>query len=266
MNKKESSALLCIDIGNTTIGFCLYEDSGKDRPSQMLKIPVAPLKSATEYKLIIKKIITERLNNKQGIDTIICSVVPRATTLLSKAAESVCSTKPVIVSSSIRTGLRFSIPDPSSTGADRIANAAAAYAKFASPCIIVDSGSATTLTVVGKDGAYLGGAILPGIDTMLNSLRADTAQLKTTRLASETPALGTNTDAAISSGIIVGTAGAVKELIIRIKKETRLSFKVILTGGNAMMMHNHLSIKHLLMPELTFEGLRTIYNKVQSIR
>lgn len=261
MNNKEAAALLCIDIGNTTIGLCLYENAQKNRLSQAIKMPVAPLKTATEYRQIIKKMIADRLNSKQGIDAIICSVVPRATTLLSKAAESAGSTKPVIVSSSLNTGLRFSIPDPSTTGADRIANAAAAYAIFESPCIIIDSGSATTLTVVGKNGAYLGGAILPGMHTMLNSLKTSTAQLRTGKLSPETPALGTSTDSAISSGIIVGTAGAVKELIMRIKKETGLNFRVVLTGGNAMTMHTHLSVKHLLMPELTFEGLRIIYNK-----
>jgi len=261
MNNKEAAALLCIDIGNTTIGLCLYENAQKNRISQAIKMPVAPLKAASEYRLFIKNIIADLLSNKQRIDTIICSVVPRATKLLSKAAESAGSTKPLIVSSRLETGLRFNIPDPLSTGADRIANAAAAYAIFESPCIIVDSGSATTLTVVGKNGAYLGGAILPGMDTMLNSLKTSTAQLRTGKLSPETPALGTNTDSAISSGIIVGTAGAVKELILRIKKETKLNFRVVLTGGNAMTMHNHLCTKHLFMPELTFEGLRVIYNK-----
>ncbi|MDX9715022.1 MAG: type III pantothenate kinase [Dissulfurispiraceae bacterium] len=261
MTKKNTAALLCIDIGNTTIALCLYKNSAMSRPLSILKIPASPVRTAAEYQKIISGFLTQNRIENRVIDTIIGSVVPALTIRLKNAARKLTMREPLIVSNSLKTDLTFRIPDPSSTGSDRIANAVAAFHCLKTPGIIVDLGSATTLTVVGKHGAYLGGAILPGIETMLKSLQSGTARLKTGTLSPDTNALGSDTDSAISSGIIIGTAGAVKEIASQISKETGLKFQIVLTGGNAEKIHRHLKVRHSIVPNLTFEGLRIIYTK-----
>ncbi|MCE5312477.1 MAG: type III pantothenate kinase [Nitrospiraceae bacterium] len=261
MTEINAPALLCVDIGNTTIGFCIYRNAEKSRPFITLKIPVLPIKTTAAYQRILASFISKNIKQANDIDSIISSVVPAATKAVAKAVKNICKKRPLVISSRLNTGLRFSIPDPSSTGADRISNAAAAFARYGSPCIVVDCGSATTLTVTGENGLYVGGAIMPGIETMLKALNAGTAKLKTRKLLAEVPALGPDTDSAISSGIIIGTTGAIRELVRQIRKETGLRFRIILTGGHALTIHHHLKLRQVLIPELTFEGLRSIYTR-----
>lgn len=261
MDKSCDSSLLCIDIGNTTIGMCLYKNALSKSPLSIIKISSSPVKKYADYQKIVSGFLTKNRSASGSIDIVISSVVPALTNIIKRTLKSISKNKPLIVSHRISTGLTFGIPDPSSTGADRIANAAAAFACFNTPCIVVDCGSATTITVVGSQGLYLGGAILPGIDTMLRSLHKETAKLRTKRLSADTKALGSDTDSAISSGIIIGSSGAVSEIISRIIKETGLRFRIILTGGHAELIRNHIKMRHILVKDLIFEGLRTIHNK-----
>jgi type III pantothenate kinase len=169
------------------------------------------------------------------------------------------SAEPLIVSCKIKTGLNFNIPLPEKLGSDRIANAVAAYELYKCPVTAVDFGTATTISVVGKDANYIGGTIIPGIGLMNESLAKGTSNLSEIALKPPESALGTDTTKCIQSGLFYGTAGAIERLLLEIEKEVGFELKVVLTGGFGGMISKFLTRKHDVRPNLTIEGLKIIY-------
>jgi len=154
-------------------------------------------------------------------------------------------------------------------GADRIANAVAAYQIYGGPTIIVDLGTATTLDVITEKGEYLGGAIAPGIETSSVNLFKRAAQLFKVSLAKPRKAIGTSTAESMRSGIIFGSVGQIDEIVNRIKEELRKEHrvkkkpKVIATGGLADLIARESKTIEKVEPTLTLKGLRRIYLQVK---
>jgi type III pantothenate kinase len=151
------------------------------------------------------------------------------------------------------------VANPSRIGADRIANAVAASHIFKGPVAVVDCGTATTITVVGPGKIFLGGAIMPGLSVMRESLYRSAARLPRAPLVRPEKVLAGETSASISSGIIYGTAGAVRSLVHGIEKELGFRVQLVLTGGQGALLSPLMGRRHRLMPTLTFEGLRLIH-------
>lgn len=112
---------------------------------------------------------------------IVCSVVPGLTTPLADACRRLTGKEALIVSCTLDTGLTFRVDEPGRVGRDRIADAAAAAALYPLPCMTVDLGTATTYNVISADRAFLGGFIVPGVQTSLRAISAGTAQLPPSR-------------------------------------------------------------------------------------
>ncbi len=249
---QEMSYIVAIDIGNTSVSLGTYH-RGRWR---VIKVPSNKDYGVRYYYGMIKKLRLKR--DIKGF--IISSVVPELTVKLKSAAEKF-SERVILMNWKLNTGLRFDIPEPQKTGTDRIAGAVAAYHEFRSPLMVADFGTATTLTVVGKEGRYLGGAILPGMEMMNYALSERTSLLKRIRIKRPSSSIGNNTSKAILSGIIYGTAGAVARLKKEFEKELGYELLLILTGGNAETMKEYIENIHAIRPYLVLEGLRLVFER-----
>jgi type III pantothenate kinase len=263
--------LLAIDIGNSTIGLGMFLNPEKSKKLFIKKIPTHPAQSAERYKKIIAEII-EHFTHSPKIDAIISSVVPSLNQPITSAIKSICCKEPLIVSHKLESGLISNAAHPEKIGADRIANAVAGFHYFKRPVAIIDFGTATTVTVVSPKKShdflgmpvFLGGTIMPGIQLMQKALYSGTAKLPLISLKKPKKVLGEDTTSSIASGIINGTAGAVESLIRNMEKELGFRLKLVLTGGHAKLMSHLIQRDYILIPNLTFEGLRLIYLKVTS--
>jgi type III pantothenate kinase len=193
------------------------------------------------------------------LGVIISSVVKGHTEVLAEACKQLMPEDLFILTSEIVTGLVFNIPRPEELGTDRIANAVAAYEIFKAPAAVLDFGTATTISVVGKNANYIGGAIMPGVELMNESLARGTSKLNTVNLRPPEAALGTDTLQCIQSGLFYGTAGAIERLLLEMEKEIGVGLKVIVTGGYGDMISRFLTREYILNQNLTLEGLKIIF-------
>ena len=181
--------VIAIDIGNSSINIGFFAKSDLF----VKNIPAHPLLPSSKYVSLVNGFIKEKNMEKKPEGIIISSVVPGHTKVLKHALKKLTGTEPLLVSCRIRTGLKFAIPRPEALGSDRIANAVAAYEMFQCPAAAVDFGTATTISVVGKKANYIGGAIMPGIRLLNESLAKGTSQLYTVQVKSPVYALGSDT-------------------------------------------------------------------------
>lgn len=247
--------LLLVDIGNTSITIGFHDGSSVKKILRLKTINDG--RSLEEYSYILKGfILRHKIRKPEG--SVISSVVPQITPALVKVVKKDFGLTPLIVSSKIKTGLKFMINNIEGLGADRIANAVAAHRLYKGPLLVIDFGTATTFSYVSLKGQFRGGAIMPGIRLSADALAANTARLPGVNLRKPERALGRDTIENILSGIIFGHAGAVEKLIDKIKSETSEDFEVIATGGHADLMAPHIKVDHI-NPLLTLEGLRFIY-------
>jgi type III pantothenate kinase len=149
--------------------------------------------------------------------------------------------------------------NPREVGADRIVNAAAAHHLYGGPVIVADLGTATTFDTVSKDGDYLGGAIAPGIVTAAEALFGRAAMLPRVELVRPKRAIGTNTIAAMQSGIIFGYVSLIEGMVVRIQQELGEKTKVVATGGCVELIAKETAVIDVVNPNLTLIGLRIIY-------
>ena len=154
--------------------------------------------------------------------------------------------------------------NPAEVGADRIAHAVAAAAFYGAPAIVVDFGTATNIDVVDETGAYVGGAIAPGVRISMDALVARAAQLASVPLEAPTRAIGRNTIEAVQNGLVVGTAAMAEGLVARIKAELGApDAYVIATGGLAGIVAQSTDAFDAVDPTLTLRGIREIYRRMQ---
>ena len=195
---------------------------------------------------------------------IIASDVPELSRSYMQLGEDLLGVPFYAVTPGIKTGLQNLYDDPNAVGSDRIVNSVAAKELYGAPAIIVDFGTATTVCAVDGDGAYRGGAIMPGIYVSLDALVARAAKLSGVDLEEkETCAIATNTPDSIRSGFVYGYAGAIDALIRRFREElggdSSGSPRVIATGGPASAIVRHCREIEKLDPDLTLKGLRVLY-------
>ncbi len=249
--------LIALDIGNSSISAGFFTKAGLF----VRKIDTYPLLSPLRYSIIFNRFIKEINIDKRPEGIIISSVVPVHTEVLIRAMKKLKAGEPLLVNHKIKTGLAFNIPRPEELGSDRIANAVAAFEHAKGPAAAVDFGTATTISVVGKDAGYSGGAIMPGIRLMSESLAKGASQLNEVRISIPGAALGTDTATCVQSGLLYGTAGAVERLLSEFEKETGVKLKIMVTGGYGNLISNFIKRKHTLLPNLTLEGLKLIYTR-----
>jgi type III pantothenate kinase len=188
-----------------------------------------------------------------------CSVVPPLVATFEELCQRYLHISPLVVEPGIKTGVRIRMDNPSEVGADRVVDAAAAHHLYGGPVIIADFGTATTFDVVSKDGDYMGGAIAPGIGISAEALFVRAAKLPRVELVRPKRAIGTNTIAAMQSGIIFGYVALVEGMVARIQKELAEPAKVVATGGFSALFAKETGVIDVVNPSLTLVGLRLIY-------
>jgi type III pantothenate kinase len=173
----------------------------------------------------------------------------------------------LIVANDTTIPIPVRVDQPAAVGDDRLVNAFAAGALYGRPAIVVDLGTATTLDVVAPDGAFLGGAIAPGLGLGLEALTERTAQLPRVALEMPQHAIGTNTVSAMQSGAVLGYFGLVKELVRRITAELGPPKpKVVLTGGlSTLPWAQSIPSVDVIDPLLTLRGLALVYREVLAL-
>ncbi len=185
----------------------------------------------------------------------LCSVVPQMTDRLIDWVSARFGLSVFLLAPGTRIGMPILYRNPAEIGPDRVANAIAAWDRFHRDSIIIDFGTATTMTVVDGHGALLGGIILPGVFTFSSSLHRATALLPEVSIASPESAIGRSTIDCIRSGFHFGYSGMVRQCMAALTSELEVKPAVIATGGAATRMHTILDIASLWDPDLTLKGL-----------
>ena len=224
--------ILAVDIGNSTVVMGLINNS-ELIASRKTVTDISELE--VNYKEEIKTLLKSHSISESKIEgAIISSVVPLLTDILREAVCDIFKLEPITVNSESITGIDIITDNPSQLGSDRIADATAGINEYGAPLVIIDMGTATTISIINQDKQFLGGLILPGVRTSLNSLINNTSQLPRIKLGTPSERIiGTNTVSSIENGIVYGTAAQIDGLIQRISDELDFDPKIIATGGNA---------------------------------
>lgn len=250
--------LLAIDIGNSNIALGIYEEDWQHH----WRLNTVADKTADEYEVLFRSLISKDGQNLNNIEqVIISSVVPPLGLTFRHMVRNMFGTEPLMVSASTKTGIQVKIDNPLEIGSDLLANAVAGFARYRSNCIIVDFGTALSITIVGRKGELLGGSIAPGLKSAMKALSSNTAQLPFVQLEAPPSAIGKNTIHAIQSGVVLGYLGLVESLVKRIKAELGEPARVIATGGLAEVIAPLTDQFDIVDPWLTLEGLRLIAEK-----
>ncbi len=254
--------LLAVDIGNTNVAFGVFEDEHL-RATWRMATNVNQM--ADEYASLLLNLLHHRgLNSSDITEIALCSTVPPLTPTFVELCQRYFNISPLVVGAGVKTGVRIRMDNPREVGPDRIANAAAAHHLYSGPTIITDVGTATTFDVVSKEGDFMGGAIATGIGTAAEALFAKAAALPRVELVRPKQAIGTNTIAAMQSGIVFGYVGLIEGMVARIQQELGEKAMVVATGGYAELMAKETAVIDVVNPDITLIGLRLIYlmNKV----
>ena len=249
--------LLAIDIGNTNITLGVFED---EELRATWHIATSIHRMADEYAVLLLNLLHQGgLDISDVTKVALCSVVPPLTAIFEELSQRYFHTKSLVVGAGVKTGVRIRMDNPREVGTDRIVNAAAAHHLYGGPIIITDLGTATTFDAVSREGDYLGGAIAPGIVTAAEALFMRAAMLPRVELVHPGQAIGTNTIAAMQSGIVFGYVGLIEGIVARIKQELGGKTKVVATGGYAELIAKETAVIDVINPDLTLIGLRLIY-------
>ena len=255
--------ILAINSGNThtTVG-CVDQTC---RVVSLFQIPTDRCETEFGYAVRIREILS-----LQGVEmsyvegAIVSCVVPPVTNTLVRAVRLLIGMPALVVGAGIKTGLQIAINDPGTVASDLVAAAVAAKEEYPLPCVVVDMGTATTLTVVDAKGRYVGGAILPGVELSMNALTQGTALLPNVEITAPKSAIGANTVDCMKSGIVYGTAGAVDGLLDRFLEALDVSpASIVATGGMSATICPHCRHKMHHDPTLLLKGLGAIWKKNQ---
>lgn len=238
--------LLAVDIGNTNITLGIFDND--------CLVKTLRMKSDLyqDYELALKSLLAG-----YEIDSCaIVSVVSELTSVVKSACDKLFGVNSFLFSVK-NSELKIVLKEPEKVGADRLANAYAALKKYPLPAIVVDIGTAITFDIVSKDKEFLGGVIMLGLNLQFGALNQHTSKLPLIRAGVSISAIGDNTENAILSGVMRGTAGAVEALIRQCEDELGESATIIATGGQCSSIAEYMMRKFdFINPDLTLEGLQ----------
>ena len=256
--------ILAVDIGNTNIvvgcikgeEICFVE-----------RMSTESTRTELEYAISFKNVLEMYDISIEQLDGgIISSVVPPVTNIVKRSVEKILNTEVMLIGPGVKTGLNILMDNPKTLGSDLVVNAVAGISEYPVPLILIDLGTATTISVIDNKKNYIGGMILPGIRVSTDSLTSRTSQLP--RIGVEEPRrlIGTNTIDCMKSGMIYGNASCLDGMIQRINRELGEKATVVATGGLARFIVPHCLEHVILDDELLLKGLKYIYYKNRTPR
>lgn len=251
--------ILAVDMGNSNIVIGCIDDR-KIRFTERVSTDIH--KTELEYAVLIKTIMEiHQISPENVTGSIISSVVPPLTHILKTSLRMILKQNPVVIGAGLKTGLNIKMDDPAQVGADLVVDSVAAYVCYGAPCIVIDMGTATTMSVIDDKGNYIGGVILPGVNVSLESLVSRTSQLPRISLATPKKVIGRNTVDAMQSGVIFGEASRIDGMIDRLEKELGCKTTIVATGELSKVILPHCSHDIKLDSSLMLKGLKIIYDK-----
>jgi len=251
--------IIAVDIGNTNIVV-----GGFDEDKIIFVERISTDASKTELEYVVQFNALSQIYNvaKESISgAIISSVVPPLNKIIATAIKKFAGIDPMIVGPGIKTGINILMDNPAAVGADLIVNAVAGLKKYGYPLIMIDMGTATTISVIDDKRNYVGGTIMPGVRVSLDSLVNRTSQLPKIALEKPSKVVGKNTIDCMKSGIVMGQAASMDGMIDRIWKELGYETKVVATGGLANVIIPNCTHNIVVDDALTLIGLKIIYEK-----
>ena len=251
--------LLVIDVGNTDTVLGVYE-------GQVLRahwrLSTNRGQTADEYGILIRNLFTLDAIQPSQIDAVmVASVVPPLNSVLEEMAAKYFHLTAVFLGPGTRTGMAIHYDNPQEVGADRIADAVAAFEKYGGPCVVVDFGTAITFDAISEKGEYLGGVIAPGVGISSEALFQQAARLPRVEIREPNRVIGTNTVGSMQSGLFYGAVGLVDGILDRLCAVLGEKTKVVATGGQAALVAAASKYKPPVDPSLRLDGMRIIYER-----
>ncbi|MDR2657412.1 MAG: type III pantothenate kinase [Oscillospiraceae bacterium] len=251
--------ILTLDVGNTNIKTAVFDG---EKLAAYWRISTSGTSTSDELGILLNSLFTHKGLRMADIDGVIfSSVVPPVNFTIEHMVSMYLGLETVHVSANMDLGITIRYDNPTELGTDRIANAVAAYTIYGGPCITIDFGTATTFGVVSEDGAFLGGAISPGIKLAAEALVSGAAKLPRVELVKPATVIGRNTVANIQSGLVFGFVGQINYIIRKIQDELGCRARVVATGGLATLIASESKAIDTLDGLLTLKGLRILYER-----
>lgn len=249
---RAGASLLIIEIGNSHVSVATsvagqiysHERFGHDETEAILQAAEAAWNALPP----------ERLRAIAGV-----SVVPAVLERLRGPIEDLLQSPMLLVGEDLHRPLSLAVEVPESVGIDRVCAAAAAYDTLKHACVVASFGTAITIDCVNDEGAFMGGAILPGLDLQARSLNEHTAQLPRVTIESPEGTYGGSTAEAIRHGVVYGVVGGLREIAERYATELKSWPDLIACGGNAELVGRHTEIIDRIVPDLCIRGVAVAY-------
>ena len=253
--------ILTIDIGNSNIVL------GGVRDQEIVfeaRLRTEPTKTSDQYCVDLKILMeVYGVSNKDIEGTIIASVVPQVLNSMRTAIQKLTGKVPLVVGPGLKTGLNILLENPGQTGADLVVADVAALREHKPPLIVIDMGTATTMSVLDKNGAHIGGCIIPGGKISMDALTDRTALLPGLQLDQPKKAIGRNTIDATRSGIMMGTACMLDGMVERMEAELGCKTTVVITGGIAKFIVPLCKTPMIYDKDLIIKGLAALYRDIK---
>jgi len=252
--------LLAVDVGNSNTVVGVFDGN---ELAEHWRVSTEPHRTPDETALTLQGLLAfaglSLQNHLDGV--VIASVVPPVTETYREMVQRYLDAPPVVVEPGTRTGIPMRVDNPREIGADRIVNAVAAAALYGAPSLVVDFGTATSFDAVDRDGAFVGGAIAPGVRVSTDALADHAARLPKVEIVRSPAPMGRSTVSALQSGIVHGFAGQVDTIVRRLAAELGPDVVTIATGGLASTVLDSCETIDHHDPWLTLQGLRLIWER-----
>ena len=251
--------LLAIDAGNTNVTVGVFDDA---KLIASWRLRTIREQTADEWGISMRSLFrVGELDARIITGVAIASVVPPLDRQLAEMARRYFRAEAMFVSIDVDLGLKVVIDNPREAGADRLANAAAAFQKYGGPCVVVDLGTAINFDVVSEGGDFLGGIICPGIGIAINGLFEKAARLPLVDFREPRQLIGKNTVDCIQSGLYYATISTIDGILDRLLAELGSGTKIVGTGGQAKLMVGGSKHLRVIDEDLTLEGVRMIWER-----
>lgn len=249
--------ILVVDVGNSNVVL------GGVRGDEIVfeaRVRTDGTKTSDEYCIDLKNVLDiYGVDVKEVEGAIIASVVPQVLNTFQTAIRKLTGQNALVVGPGLKTGLNIAIENPAQTGADLVVGCVAALREHKAPLIVIDMGTATTIVVLDKNGALVGGSISPGVRISLDALTERTALLPGLQLDQPKKAIGRNTIDCMRSGVMLGTACMIDGLIERMEEELGYKATIIATGGIAKFVVPMCRREIIYDKDLLVKGLAALY-------
>ena len=251
--------ILAVDIGNSNI---VLGGIQGDTIAFEARLRTEPTKTSDEYCIDVKIILDVYGFKREDVEgAIISSVVPQVLNSIKTAIKKLTGKTALVVGPGLKTGLNIRVENPSQTGADLVVGSVAALREHKPPLIVVDMGTATTMTVLDESGALIGGCICPGVKISLDALTERTALLPGLQLDQPRKAIGRNTIDCMRSGIMMGNACMLDGMVRRMEEELGQKATIVITGGIAKFVEQLCKTPMIYDKDLLLKGLAFLYRE-----